>query len=87
MRNVQTEPPPTVRQVYALARALCERGGEEFPSTREEPSELIERLRLELGMPNARLEDTPRSARPPRRRGSQKFAASVASRVVEELRT
>ena len=26
---------PTVRQVYALAAALCERAGEEFPETRD----------------------------------------------------
>src|SRR5882762_7301556 len=32
-------PPPTVRQIYALAAALCERSGEEFPATREVASE------------------------------------------------
>jgi hypothetical protein len=36
---------PTVRQIYALAGALCERAGERFPATRIEASELIERLR------------------------------------------
>jgi len=41
------EPKPTVRQVYAVARALCGRLGEEFPETRAEASELIERLRTE----------------------------------------
>jgi hypothetical protein len=40
---------PTVRQVYALARELCEREGEEFPRTRVAASELIERLRTETG--------------------------------------
>jgi hypothetical protein len=30
--------PPTARQVYALADALCERMGEEFPKTRGEAS-------------------------------------------------
>jgi hypothetical protein len=34
---------PTVRQVHALAAALCERMGEEFPETREAASETIER--------------------------------------------
>jgi len=47
--------PPTVRQVYALAGALCERTGEGFPETRAEASELIERLRIENGHPAPRL--------------------------------
>jgi hypothetical protein len=51
--------PPTVRQVYALAAALCERMGEEFPRTREAASETIERLRIENGHPAPALEDTP----------------------------
>lgn len=42
---------PTVKQVYALAYELCERGGEEFPATRADASELIERLRAENGKP------------------------------------
>jgi hypothetical protein len=58
--------PPTVRQVYALAAALCERMGEEFPPTREAASETIERLRIENGHPAPALEDSPR--RPPRER-------------------
>jgi hypothetical protein len=58
--------PPTVRQVYALAAALCERAGEEFPATREAASETIERLRIENGHPAPALEDSP--PRPPRER-------------------
>jgi hypothetical protein len=50
---------PTVRQVYALAAALCERMGEEFPESRAAASELIERLRTENGHPAPRLDDTP----------------------------
>ncbi len=50
-------PPPTVRQVYALAAALCERMGEEFPPTREAASETIERLRIENGHPAPALDD------------------------------
>jgi hypothetical protein len=50
-------PPPTVRQVYALAAALCERMGEEFPRTREAASETIERLRIENGHPAPALEE------------------------------
>jgi hypothetical protein len=38
---------PTVRQIYAVARALCARCGEEFPETRTAASALIERLRGE----------------------------------------
>ena len=51
---------PTVRQVYALAAALCERMGEEFPDSKGDASELIERLRIENGHPAPRLEDVPR---------------------------
>jgi hypothetical protein len=55
--TVQKEGKPTVRQVYALAAALCERLGEEFPESRGDASELIERLRIENGHPAPRLED------------------------------
>jgi hypothetical protein len=48
---------PTVRQVSALAAALCERMGEEFPESRGAASELIERLRIENGHQAPRLED------------------------------
>jgi hypothetical protein len=40
---------PTVKQVYALARELCERSGEDFRRTLAEASALIERLRAENG--------------------------------------
>lgn len=56
---------PTVRQIYALAAALAERLGEEFPATAADASALIERLRTESGHPAPRLEDSPR--RRPRR--------------------
>jgi len=57
--TVQKLGKPTVRQVYALAAALCERMGEEFPESRGAASELIERLRVENGHPAPRLEDAP----------------------------
>jgi hypothetical protein len=60
--------PPTVRQVYALAAALCERMGEEFPRTREAASETIERLRIENGHPTPAFEDKPVSSPQERRR-------------------
>jgi hypothetical protein len=63
---------PTVRQIYALAGALCEKQGEEFPETFDAASELIERMRSEIGHPAPRLEDTARlrSRRGPARRRS-----------------
>lgn len=62
--------PPTVRQVYALAAALCERMGEEFPASREAASETIERLRIENGHPAPALEDASARSRE-RRRGTR----------------
>ena len=57
--TVENAGKPTVRQIYALAAALCERMGEEFPESRGDASELIERLRIENGHPAPRLDDTP----------------------------
>jgi hypothetical protein len=77
-----------VRQIYALAAALCERAGEEFPETRGDASELIERLRIENGHPAPRLEDLPPT--PYRRRrgrgGADKLARRIAAEVARELR-
>ena len=88
--------PPTVRQVYALAGALCERAGEAFPETRVEASELIERLRIENGHPAPRLSDTPlrRRRRRRRRRGVGRTglgahywrASEVAAELAREMR-
>ena len=41
------EPPPTSRQIYALARALAEEAGVPWPATRAEASTLISHLRKE----------------------------------------
>jgi hypothetical protein len=78
---------PSARQVYALAAALCERLGEEFPETREAASETIERLRIENGHPAPRLEDTPLPPRRPRRRrgGADRLASIIARKLAEEL--
>jgi hypothetical protein len=78
---------PTVRQVYALAAALCERMGEEFPETREAASATIERLRIENGHPAPRLEDLPLRPRRPRRRGrgADRLASIIAKKLAEEL--
>jgi hypothetical protein len=74
--------PPTIRQVYALAAALCERAGEEFPETRESASDTIERLRIENGHPAPRLADAPfrRTRRRPGDRDNR-----VAEALVEEM--
>ena len=72
---------PTVRQVYALAAALCERAGEEFPETSDGASELIERLRIENGHPAPRLEDTPLRPRAARLPGGAAAAAAGTART------
>ena len=76
---------PTVRQVYALAAALCERAGEEFPETRGAASELIERLRTEDGHPAPRLEDVPFRPRE-RSRRAERATSRAASDLVREMR-
>ena len=76
---------PTVRQIYALAAALCERMGEEFPQTREHASETIERLRVENGHPASRREDTRRrTGRWPRTR-QERLARAAAAELAHEL--
>ena len=85
---------PTVRQVYALAGALCERAGEEFPETFEAASELIERLRTENGHPAPALADSPLRPRRRRRRGLGRTglgahywrASEVAAELAREMR-
>ena len=62
---------PTVRQIYALAAALCERNGEEFPDTGAAASELIERLRIENGHPMPQLDERPVPARAGARGGRE----------------
>ena len=74
---------PTVRQVYALAAALCERLGEEFPPSRAAASEAIERLRLENGHPAPRLEDC-RPRRPRRRRRRYPWWLHLRPRTVAD---
>jgi hypothetical protein len=72
-----------VRQVYALAAALCERAGEEFPETRDAASELIERLRTENGHPAPRLEDV--LFRPRGRSPDEHASSRAASELAREL--
>ena len=79
--------PPTVRQIYALAAALCERSGEEFPTSREAASEAIERLRAENGHPAPRLQHMSVRDHGPRRAGggTRKLARAIAAEVAREL--
>ena len=79
---------PTIRQIYALAAALCEQAGEEFPWTREDASELIERIRTETGHPAPRLEDTPYHEPRTRSRRSrdERLASEAARELARELR-
>lgn len=51
--------PPTARQIYALAAALCAFTDQEWPATRAEASDLIERIRIDIGHPAPSLEDMP----------------------------
>jgi hypothetical protein len=78
---------PTIRQVYALAGALCERAGETFPETFDEASELIQRLRIESGHPEPRLVDTRWRRRQLRRRrpGWTIGASAVAKELADEM--
>jgi hypothetical protein len=71
----------------ALVAAFCERVGEDFPRDRASASALIERLRLELGHPQPRLEDVPlRGRRTTVGRGTAKLARAIAAEVARELR-
>jgi hypothetical protein len=58
-KPTRAQKPPTVRQVYALAAALCAFTDQDFPRTREEASDLIERLRIDIGHPEPSLPDPP----------------------------
>ena len=74
---------PTVRQVYALAAALCERAGEAFPETREAASETIERLRVENGHPAPRLHDiSPRRGKRTKRDLNGRVAEALADEML-----
>lgn len=78
-----------MRQVYALAAALCERTGEEFPETREAASELIDRLRTENGRPAPPRHDVPRRRRAPGRRAlsrDERMRGRAADDLVREMR-
>ena len=88
---------PTVKQVYALAAALCDGAGLAFPRTRGQASTLIERLRMDTGHRAPRLRDLPAQSSPRRggrrraRRRAREWndqwrASEVAAELVSEMR-
>jgi hypothetical protein len=85
---MRSQAPPTTRQVYALAAALCEKLDEPFPETIAEASAQLERLRTELGHPAPHLVDCP----PPWRRsgswrrGRDLLASEIADVLAREMR-
>ena len=42
---MQRDAPTIVKQIYAIAAALCKETGRPFPTNRGEASDLVERLR------------------------------------------
>ena len=88
-RGMRSQGPPTARQIYALAAALCEKAGEPFPDTLADASAQLERLRTELGHPAPHLVDCPQPRRRSQRsfrRGSDLLASEVAEHLVREMR-
>jgi hypothetical protein len=73
---------PTVRQVYALAAALCVKLDLEWPESRDDASGLIERLRSEIGHPCPRLEDC---AFRRRTKWERRAAIDLHDEIVEEF--
>lgn len=51
-----------MRQIYALAAALCVHAGEEWPETRAEASSLIRKIRLAIGHPEPDWRPSPHRA-------------------------
>ena len=73
---------PTIRQVYALAHALCVRDGFRFPLTFTEMSYLIEAIRREIGHPQPELDDCPRRPKP---RWRSHLDRELHDEIVDEL--
>jgi hypothetical protein len=87
---MRSQAPPTARQIYALASALCENAGEPFPETLAEASALIERLRIESGHPAPHIVDCPPrprrgSRRPEHRAASDRLASEIAAELAREM--
>jgi hypothetical protein len=61
--------------VYALAAALCEKVGEPFPDRRDDASDLIERIRREIGHPEPALSPRGSDRVSRRRRGRTSWSS------------
>jgi hypothetical protein len=82
---MRSQGPPTARQIYALAAALCEKTGDAFPETLADASAQLERVRH----PAPHLVDVPpprRRRRPGRGRGVDRFASAIAAELAREMR-
>lgn len=73
---------PTIRQVYALAHALCVRDGIAFPLTFSEMSYVLEAIRREIGHPEPALEDCERRPQP---RWRRRLDRELHDELVDEL--
>jgi hypothetical protein len=84
--TLRSQGPPTARQIYALAAALCEKADEPFPETLADASAQLERLRTELGHPAPHLVDCPPARRRSFRRGRDLLASEIAAELAREMR-
>jgi len=73
---------PTIRQIYALAAALCAKVDEPWPETFDNASELIERVRTEIGHPEPRLEDCIYRGRP---KWQRRLDRELHDEILDEL--
>ena len=73
----------TIRQVYALAHALCVKVDEPWPETFGDASDLIRRLRIEIGHPHPELEETP--LRPRRPRWKRRLDRELHELLIDDL--
>src|SRR5262245_29080060 len=84
-KAMRSQGPPTARQIYALAAALCEKNCESFPETLAEASAQLERLRNELGHPAPHHADCPPRFRRRRARKRGQVTDDLASVIAAEL--
>jgi hypothetical protein len=73
---------PTVRQVYAIAAALCAKLDEPWPETFDEASQLIGRIRTEIGHAQPRLEECASRRRP---KWARRLDRELHDEIVDEF--
>jgi hypothetical protein len=73
---------PTIRQIYALAAALCTQADEPWPETFDDASALIREVRLEIGHPEPELEDCAYRRRP---KWARRLDRDLHDEIVDEL--